>query len=201
MKEALRTSGTSSRAQAGALGMFGADGVLVRVSAVVGRGLADAVFVVVIGRVDVVESEVRAARIEVVGERLVLVGALEIGVYVLEGRGERGSVGVTVAAQRAALGGARGVRGKSRGAEGRAHRERDEGGLLFRAGLPGHLEHADNLLAQMAVQGLESGGNLLAAQMVRGNRLAVRCSRGRGGRGRHGCVERERRWWERERRV
>ena len=54
MKEALRTSGTSSRAQAGALGMLGADGVLVRVSAIVGRGLADAVFVVVIGRVDVV---------------------------------------------------------------------------------------------------------------------------------------------------
>ena len=110
MKEALRTSGTSSRAQAGALGMFGADGVLVRVSAIVRRGLADAVFVVVVGRVDVVESEVRAARIEVVGERLVLVGALEIGVYVLEGRGERGLVGGTIASERAVLRGARRVR-------------------------------------------------------------------------------------------
>ena len=117
MKEALRTSGTSSRAQAGALGMLGADGVLVRVSAIVGRGLADAVFVVVIGRVDVVESEVRAARIEVVGERLVLVGALEIGVYVLEGRGERGLVKGGESGERALLEKAREVREVERGKE------------------------------------------------------------------------------------
>ena len=193
----MRTSGTAGRTQAGALGMLRANSIFVGIPIIVGRRFAYAVSIIAL----VVETKVIAARVEVIDEGLGSVGDLGVGVYLLEGRGERGSVGVTVAAQRAALGGARGVRGKSRGAEGRAHRERDEGGLLFRAGLPGHLEHADNLLAQMAVQGLESGGNLLAAQMVRGNRLAVRCSRGRGGRGRHGCVERERRWWERERRV
>ncbi len=83
----------------------------------------------------------------------------------------------------------------------RTHSERDEDGLLPRAVLRGHLEHAGNLQAEMAEQGLESRGHLLAAEMVRGERLAMRGSRRRSGRGGHGCVERERRWWERERRV
>lgn len=89
----LRTGGTGSWAQAGALWMFGTDGVLVRVPAVVGGGLADAVSVVGVADGDVVEGEVRAAGIKVVRERFGLVGALHVGVYLLEGRGERGLVG------------------------------------------------------------------------------------------------------------
>ena len=106
MKEALRTSGTSSRAQAGALGMLRANSIFVGIPIIVGRRFAYAVSVIAL----VVETKVIAARVEVIDEGLGSVGDLGVGVYLLEGRGERGLVGGTIASERAVLRGARRVR-------------------------------------------------------------------------------------------
>ena len=97
----LRTNGTG--AQAGALGMFGADSILIRVPVLVGGRLPKPVSIVAL----IVEEEVHAPRIEVLCEGLLTVGSVQVGVYLLEGWGQRGLVGGAIAVQRASLEGAR----------------------------------------------------------------------------------------------
>ena len=178
MKEALRTSGTSSRAQAGALGMFGADSILIRVPVLVGGRLPTPVSIVAL----IVEEEVRAPRIEILCEGLLTVGSVQVGVYLLEGWGQGGLVEGGIARERALLERARGVRGAcARGATGTYGKREDEL-FLPSASVGGGRKSAGDLLTEVTEVNVQ-GGELvvLASELGVGGGLC----HGREGRG--GC--------------
>ena len=183
LKLTLRTTRTSGGAEARALGVLGADRVLVGVPAGVGGQLATTILVVNVALQKLVESEVRAAGLEVLEEGFVGRGGFEVGVYLLEGRRQGGLVEGGIARERAVLRRARGLRREHAKGAAKTYGVRDEVLLLSGASLWGHLEAAGHLLTDEAEVDVQCGKGLLLASGLGRRGRPGGGREGRGGRG------------------
>ncbi len=78
----------------------------------------------------------------------------------------------------------------------KTHGEREDGGILLRARLWGQLEHAGDLLADVAEKGSKRGRDVRVAGVRRPSGMPRRGSGGLRGCVGHGCGTKRGGWWE-----
>lgn len=78
----------------------------------------------------------------------------------------------------------------------KTHGKREDGGVLFRAGLWGQLEHAGDFLADVSEKSVERGRDVRVAGVRGPSGMPGRGSGGLRGCVGHGCETRRGGWWE-----